>query len=64
MITIDANEVRPGVVVVYRGQPRRVTRVEHATGWSWPVAFDGTGWAMALGGDLLILDPSAGTELP
>ena len=48
MTTIRADELRPGDVVVYGGCRRRITRVDHREGWAWPVAVDGTGWAMAL----------------
>jgi hypothetical protein len=30
-----------------------ITNVEHRDGWAWPVAADGTGWAIALGRQLV-----------
>ena len=49
MTTIPADEIRPGDVVVDGGRDRRITHVERRAGWSWPIAADGTGWAIALG---------------
>jgi len=48
MITIHAEELEPGDVVVYGGHVRRITRVDRRDGWAWPIAADGTGWAIAL----------------
>jgi hypothetical protein len=48
-IRIYADEIRPGDVITYSGQPHRITRVDRGAGWAWPVACDGTGWAIALG---------------
>jgi len=48
MITIHAEELEPGDVVVYGGHVRRITRVDRRDGWAWPIAEDGTGWAIAL----------------
>ena len=48
MTTIHADELQPGDVVLYRGHHRRITRVDRQDGWAWPVAVDGTGWALAL----------------
>ena len=48
-ISISANQLRPGDVVSYGGQWHRVTDVVWRAGASWPVALDGTGWAIALG---------------
>jgi hypothetical protein len=45
---IYADDLRPGDVVVYGGRHRRITRVDRRAGWAWPVAADGTGWAIAL----------------
>ena len=56
MDTVDAQELRPGDVVDYHGEVHCVARVELRPGWLWAIAFDGTGWAMALGG----AEPSAG----
>jgi hypothetical protein len=43
-----ADDLRPGDVVVYGGRNHRITRVDRRAGWAWPVAADGTGWAIAL----------------
>jgi hypothetical protein len=48
MITIHADRLQPGDVVVYGGHDRRITRVDRRDGWAWPIAADGTGWAIAL----------------
>jgi hypothetical protein len=48
-INISANQLRPGDVVSYAGHWHRVTDVVRRSGGSWPVAVDGTGWAIALG---------------
>jgi hypothetical protein len=48
MIKIYADELRPGDVVAYGGRDRRITSVDRRNGWAWPVAADGTGWAIAL----------------
>jgi hypothetical protein len=48
MITIHADKLQPGDVVVYGGHDRRITRVDRRDGWAWPIAADGTGWAIAL----------------
>ena len=59
MTTIHAHDVRPGDVVDYHGQRHRVNNVERRAGWSWPVASDDTGWAMALGDHLVHVDRAA-----
>ena len=46
--TIHADELQRGDVVVHHGQPRRITCVDRRAGWAWPIASDGTGWAIAL----------------
>ncbi len=48
MTTIRGIELQPGDVVVYGEHHRRITRIDRNAGWSWPVALDGNGWAMAL----------------
>ena len=55
MDTDDPQEVQAGDVVDYHGEAHCVARVERRPGWLWAIAFDGTGWAMALGGP----EPSA-----
>ena len=64
MTTISANQLRPGAVVLYHGQAHRVTRIRQNAGWSWPVAYDGTGWAMALSGDVVLAEPLAQASVP
>ncbi len=59
MTTIHASELRPGDIVMYHGESHRVAAVERHAGWAWPVAFDATGWAMALGDDTLVVDRAA-----
>jgi hypothetical protein len=48
-ISIHANQLRAGDVVDYGGRWHRITDVVRRAGGSWPIAFDGTGWAIALG---------------
>jgi hypothetical protein len=48
MINIRSAELGPGDVLSYGGQRRRITAVLQRPGWSFPVAVDGTGWAIAL----------------
>ena len=55
MTTILANDLEPGDVVDYHGELHRITRVNHDAGWAWPVAYDGAGWAMALGNDPVVV---------
>jgi hypothetical protein len=54
-LTIYADELHPGDVVDYSGVPHHVTRVDRGAGLAWPIASDGTGWAMALGHDVIVL---------
>ena len=51
MTTIYADDLRPGDVVDYHGRAHQITRIDRRDGWSWPIAFDDTGWGMALGHD-------------
>jgi hypothetical protein len=53
MTTIHADELQPGDVVAYGGQRHLITDIECRDGWAWPVAADGTGWAIALGHQLI-----------
>jgi hypothetical protein len=53
MTTIHADELRPGDLIAYGGQNHVITHVERGDGWAWPVAVDGTGWAIALGHQLI-----------
>ena len=59
MTTISADDVQPGDVVDYHGQPHHVTHVVRRDGWAWPVAFDDAGWAMALGHGLVAVHRAA-----
>jgi hypothetical protein len=56
MTTIHADQLRPGDLVVYAGRRHLITHVEHGAGWAWPIAADGTGWAIALGRQLIDVD--------
>jgi hypothetical protein len=56
MTTIHADDLRPGDVVRYDGGVHEITLVERREGWAWPVAADGTGWAIALGHHLINVD--------
>ena len=47
--SIHANELRPGDLLDYDGRPHRITGILRRPGSSWPIAVDGTGWAIALG---------------
>jgi hypothetical protein len=47
--TIHADELQPGDTVVYDGCPHRISHIDRHDGWAWPIASDGTGWAIALG---------------
>ena len=59
-LMIHADDLHPGDIVDYGGHLHRVTRVDRGEGWSWPVACDESGWAMALGHDLIVLHCRAG----
>jgi hypothetical protein len=56
MTTIHADELQPGDLVVYGGHHHLITGIERRNGWAWPVAVDGTGWAIALGDQLIDVD--------
>ena len=43
--------MRPGDVVDYHGELHRISRIEHRDGWSWQIACDDDGWAIALSHD-------------
>lgn len=49
MITIQANQVRPGDIVEWRGVPHVIRNVRRERGAAWPIATDDSGWAIALG---------------
>jgi hypothetical protein len=59
MKTIPAHELKPGDVVAYDGRSRRITCVDRRAGWAWPIATDDTGWAIALGQQLVTVDREA-----
>ena len=48
-ISISANQLRAGDIVDYGGRWHRITDVARRAGGAWPIAVDGTGWAIALG---------------
>jgi hypothetical protein len=48
MTTIHADDLQPGDVVIYDGRHHQIVRINRLDGWSWPVAADDTGWAIAL----------------
>jgi hypothetical protein len=50
---IPSKRLEPGDVVVYGSQRRQICHVVQRPGWAWPVASDGTGWAIALGDALI-----------
>ena len=54
MTTIFAHDLQPGDVVDYHGALHQITQVQRGDGWAWPVAYDDTGWAMALGHELVV----------
>jgi hypothetical protein len=47
-VRIHADEIRPGDIVHYHGRKHRITDVSRRAGWAWPIAADGSGWAIAL----------------
>ena len=49
MTEIHADELRPGDIVDYHGQRHVICRIDRSDGAAWPVASDGSGWAIALG---------------
>ena len=59
MITIHADEIRPGDVVEYSGESHLVSRVHQRDGAAWPVACADDGWAMALGNELVVVHRAA-----
>jgi hypothetical protein len=56
MTAIHADELMPGDVVKYRGTRHVVSRIDRIEGAAWPIACDGTGWAIALGRELVLVD--------
>jgi hypothetical protein len=47
-ISVHADDLRPGDLINYGGRPHRITDILRRAGWAWPIAVDGTGWAIAL----------------
>jgi len=47
-VRLYADEIRPGDIIEYEGRRHRISDVARRAGWAWPVATDGTGWAIAL----------------
>jgi hypothetical protein len=60
MTTIRADKMQPGDVIVYNGLSHTITLVAYRDGWAWPVAADGTGWAIALDDGLVDVHRRAG----
>jgi hypothetical protein len=58
MTEIHADELRPGDIVEYHGERHVICRIDRGDGAAWPVALDGTGWAIALGGEPVLVQRS------
>jgi hypothetical protein len=56
MTKIHADELRPGDIVEYHGVCHVVRRIDRSDGAAWPVASDGTGWAIALGREPVLVE--------
>jgi hypothetical protein len=52
-IEVPADEILVGDFVQSNGRLRRIAAVLRRPGWAWPIAVDGTGWGMALGGEVI-----------
>ena len=59
MTTIHADEIQVGDALTWDGRLHTITRVDWRDGWAWPIAVDGTGWAIALGHHPLNVDRDA-----
>ena len=59
MFEIHADEIQPGDVVEYGGCLHLVSHVDRRAGWSWPIAADDTGWAIALDHRLVTVQRAA-----
>jgi hypothetical protein len=59
MTIIRADELKAGDIVAYDGRNRRIARIDRLDGWAWPVATDDTGWAIALGCQLVAVHQRA-----
>ncbi len=63
-MTIHADEIQRGDVLLYDGCERRIVCVDRRDGWAWPIAIDGSGWAVALDDHLVdVLRSAPGFEL-
>jgi hypothetical protein len=56
---VRTDQIRPGDVVTYRGRRRRIVHIVRRDGWAWSIAADETGWAIALGSDLIEVQRAA-----
>jgi hypothetical protein len=52
---IEAGQVRAGDVVEYGGVCHVVTEIRRPAGGAWAMACDGSGWAIALGAQPLVV---------
>jgi hypothetical protein len=58
-MVIHADELRAGDVLDYHGLRHRVARVDRQAGWSWPIAVDESGWAIALDHNIIEIERGA-----
>jgi hypothetical protein len=54
-LSVQAVEVRPADFIEVGHEVRRIARVALEHGWAWPVAFDDSGWGMALGNQVVTI---------
>ena len=59
-MVIAAAQLRAGDIVEYGGARHLVAEIRRPSGGAWPVAVDGDGWAIALGGQLLLVERRPG----
>jgi hypothetical protein len=59
MTEIHADELRRGDIVDYHGERHVICRIDRSDGAAWPVASDGTGWAIALGREPVLVQRSS-----
>ena len=57
--TIHADELQPGDCLVWNGHNHIIAFIDRQDGWSWPIAGDETGWAIALDHHLIDVDRNA-----
>jgi hypothetical protein len=55
-MVINAEKLQAGDIVEYGGARHLVAEIRRPCGAAWPVAVDGTGWAIALGAQLLVVE--------